>query len=208
MSFKTPTNAKDAILGDFDTYQELPPCIDSIYMGIDPALGKAKGDFFAIALVHYVKEQRRYYARVHAYREKPDKMINIVLSTYAQCLSLTPYVKIGIEVVAFQAFFKDQLKKRAQELGLHFFKPVELKNSAHKEIRIDSLAPLLSGRTLLIDAYSHELISELESYPKSAHDDCLDALEMAMRIARDRSRLDYKALKRALGARKFKKGGL
>ncbi|WP_205588369.1 hypothetical protein, partial [Helicobacter vulpis] len=32
-------------------------------------------------------------------------------------------------------------------------------------------------RTLLIDAYSHELIAELESYPKCAHDDCLDALE-------------------------------
>ncbi|WP_104750406.1 phage terminase large subunit [Helicobacter cynogastricus] len=203
----TPTNAKDAILGDFELYTQLPPQIDAIYMGIDPALGKAKGDFFAIALVHYSKAQRRYFARVHAYKEKPDKMINIVLNTYAHALSLSPYVKIGIEVVAFQAFFKDQLKKRAQELGLHFFRPIELKNTTHKEIRIDSLAPLLSERVLLIDAYSHELISELQSYPKSAHDDCLDALEFAMRIARHKNIIDYVHVRKSLAKRRFKSSG-
>ncbi|WP_121022870.1 hypothetical protein, partial [Helicobacter vulpis] len=171
----TPTNAKDAILGDFESFKELPSCIECVYMGIDPALGKAHGDFFALALVYACAG--RYYARVHAYKQKPDVMIPIILEAYAHALSVCPYVKVGIEVVAFQAFFKDQLAKHARQLGLHFFKPIELKNSAHKEIRLDSLAPLLSERTLLIDAYSHELIAELESYPKCAHDDCLDALE-------------------------------
>ncbi|WP_163532709.1 cell division protein FtsH [Helicobacter suis] len=200
-----PVNAKDAILGDFETFSALPNSIDSIFIGIDPSLGKAKGDFFAIAVVYYSKQMNRYFARVSAYKEKPDKMIQVILNTYAECLRVSHYVRIGIEVVAFQAFFKDQLKKRAESLGLAFFKPVELKNSAHKEIRIDSLAPLLVDRTLLIDAYSHELISELESYPKSANDDCLDALEMAIRLARNKQHLDYSKLRHSLSARNFKK---
>ncbi|WP_163565279.1 hypothetical protein [Helicobacter suis] len=200
-----PINAKDAILGDFETFSTLPNSIDSIFIGIDPALGKAKGDFFAIAIVYYSKEMGRYFAKVAAYKEKPDQMINVILNIYAECLRVCYYVKVGIEVVAFQAFFKDQLKKRAETLGLNFFKPVELKNNAHKEIRIDSLAPLLVDRTLLVDSYSHELINELESYPKSAHDDCLDSLEMAIRLARSKNRIDYHKIKRQMSARHFKK---
>ncbi|WP_163556132.1 hypothetical protein [Helicobacter suis] len=201
----TPKASTDAILGNFETYTDLPELIDSIYMGIDPALGKNKGDYFAIALVYFSRAQVRYFGSVRAYKEKPEKMIDICLQTYERAQSICPFVKVGIEVVAFQAFFKDQLKKRAESLGLAFFKPVELKNSAHKEIRIDSLAPLLVDRTLLIDAYSHELITELESYPKSANDDCLDALEMAIRLARSKQHLDYSKLRRSLSSRNFKK---
>ncbi|BCZ18156.1 hypothetical protein NHP190003_14380 [Helicobacter sp. NHP19-003] len=204
----TPTHSKDAILGDFATYENLPEKIDAVFMGIDPALGKDKGDFFAIACVFFCKAQMRYFASVRAYKEKPDKMIGIVLETYSHAHKICPFIKVGIEVVAFQAFFKDQLKKRALELGLSFFRPIELKNTAHKEMRIDSLAPLLADRSLVIEQFSHELVSELETYPKGAHDDCLDALEFAMRLARTRQMVDYRQIKARVKTRfgKPKKG--
>jgi hypothetical protein len=43
----------------------------------------------------------------------------------------------------------------------------------------------------LIDKKSLLLIDELETYPKSAHDDGLDSLEMAYRIAK-KPAFDYK----------------
>ncbi|WP_104686054.1 hypothetical protein [Helicobacter suis] len=203
----TPKASTDAILGNFETYTDLPDLIDSIYMGIDPALGKNKGDYFAIAVVYFSRAQVRYFGSVRAYKEKPEKMIDICLETYERAQSICPFVKVGIEVVAFQVFFKDQLKKRALELGLSLFRPIELKNTINKAIRLDSLAPLLSDRALLIEKYSHELINELESYPNCAHDDCLDALEFAMRLVRSKPFIDYGAIRNGLKRRfHFKRG--
>lgn len=96
----------------------------------------------------------------------------------------------------FQEFFKDTLKKEALQRGL-FLRIRELKNSIAKEIRIDGLAPYIADGTILINSGSHLLAEELDTYPKSAHDDLLDSLEMAFRVA-NTSRVDYGALNKLM----------
>ena len=189
-----PISSEGAIFGTFSTYQELPQ-IDSWTIGVDPALGKAKGDYFAIAALGYCKSLKRYYARVVGYKTKPEQMIPLLIALYSSLRISGVPIKIAIETVQFQEFFKDALKSRAIEMGIHL-PIVEIRNTAAKELRIDSLSPHVSDATILIEENCHLLIEELSTYPKSAHDDLLDALEMAWRIAFRGANLDMKAVER------------
>ena len=189
-----PISSEGLTFGTFATYSELP-LIDSWTIGIDPALGKAKGDYFAIAALGHCKSLKRYYARVVGYKTKPEQMIPLLIALYSALRSSGVPIKIAIETVQFQEFFKDSLKSKAIEMGIHL-PVVEIRNTAAKELRIDSLSPHISDGTIFIDQNSHLLIEELGTYPKAAHDDLLDALEMAWRIAFRGAALDMKAVER------------
>ena len=110
-------------------------------------------------------------------------MIDRIIQTALGILALNRPLKVAIETIQFQEFFKDVLDKRARELGI-YLPIVELKNSVAKELRIDSLTPPINNAQILIDKNSLIFIDELDTYPKSAHDDGLDSLEMAWRIAK------------------------
>ncbi len=189
-----PISSEGLTFGKYTTYSELP-LIDSWTIGIDPALGKAKGDYFAIAALGHCKSLKRYYAKVVGYKTKPEQMIPLLITLYSTLRSSGVPIKIAIETIQFQEFFKDSLKTKAIEDGIHL-PIVEIKNSAAKELRIDSLSPHIADGTILIDQNSHLLIEELGTYPKAAHDDLLDALEMAWRIAFRGAALDMKAVER------------
>ena len=72
--------------------------------------------------------------------------------------------------LAFQEFFKDSLKKAFYEKNL-ILPIIGIKSTSHKEVRLDSLSPLLKSQTFLIDKRNTLLMQELETYPKCAHDD-------------------------------------
>ncbi|WP_370521193.1 phage terminase large subunit [Helicobacter winghamensis] len=131
-------------------------------------------------------------------------MINIILKLYIKYLSKGKVVKIAIETIAFQEFFKDKLKEEALKLGI-LLSVCELKNKVAKELRIDSLAPYINDGTILIDPNSHLLIEEMLTYPKSAHDDLLDSAEMAFRIASSAGIADYRAINRLLKRKALKR---
>ncbi|EPE8819139.1 phage terminase large subunit [Campylobacter jejuni] len=179
---------------------------DLVVLGIDPALGKAKGDYFAIAELKKV-DKNKFHLKASGYKISPSKMIDVILKLYIKYLSLGKIVKIAIETIAFQEFFKDKLKEEALKLGI-ILSICELKNKVAKELRIDSLAPYINDGTILIDNNSNLLIEEILTYPKAAHDDLLDASEMAFRIACSAANADYKAINRILSKRKIKKGFL
>ena len=173
-----PLSRDGASFSGYQTFEAMPHC-ESYALGIDPALGKAKGDYFGVAILGYLNAT--FYASVRLYKIKAPEMIERLLEIYLGLLALNRPIKIGIETVQFQEFFKDTLEQKARDMGL-FLPVVELKNHVNKELRIDSLAPYIHKGQILIDKSAHLLREELETYPKSAHDDGLDALEMAFRV--------------------------
>lgn len=198
-------NTENAIFSDFKSSDKVPN-FDFVVLGIDPALGKSKGDYFAIAeLLRY--EKNKFFLKGTGYKISPSKMIDTILRIYIKYLTLGVSVKIAIETIAFQEFFKDKLKEEALKKGI-ILSVCELKNKVAKELRIDSLAPYINDSTIIIDSNSHLLIEELLSYPKAAHDDLLDASEMAFRVASYAGLADYKAINRLMKNKKFKKGFL
>lgn len=111
----TPLSKENAPLSRYRTFEILPVKIDAIYMGIDPSLGKTRGDLFGVCSLYHSKEQQKYYAKATGYQVNPETMIEVILETYLKNLSICPFVTLTIEVVAYQQFFKQILIKTARE---------------------------------------------------------------------------------------------
>lgn len=186
-----PLDKENAPLAHYATFSELPRSIDSLFIGIDPSLGKAKGDYFALSQLYYTKATKQIYASAQGFKISPDKMLDKIVALYLRVSKLCASVTIATEEVAFQEFFKTQLKAKFQALGL-FVPIVGIKNTANKAVRLDALAPLLKDESILIDENAALLREELDSYPKCAHDDLLDSIEIALRAFNANSRVDYK----------------
>lgn len=193
-----PLSDDSRLVDHYQTFEKMPNC-EAYFMGLDPAMGKQKGDYFGLAVIG--KQGEKFYATVKGYRMSPVRLIGRIIATYARYAKIAP-TTLAIEIVQFQEFFKDVLKKEAAALGVPLAVKA-LKNTAPKALRIDSIAPLIADETILVHQADHLLIEELESYPLAAHDDLLDALEMAYRIFRARSRLNYKAVREKLKKRNF-----
>lgn len=191
-----PLSRDGLVFGGYQTVESVPEC-DSYTIGIDPALGKNTGDYFAISVLGYLQEQKKYFASTYMYKIKAAMMIEKIIDIYLSYKDKP--VKIAIETVQFQEFFKDVLKEKSEALHIHL-PIVEVKNTVNKELRIESLSPLINNGTILIDSRSLTLIDELDTYPKSKHDDGLDSLEMAFRIAKTGS-FSYKEAVRRMNAK-------
>lgn len=188
-----PLSAEGLTFGEYTTHSEAPLC-DAYYIGIDPSLGKAKSDYFSVTILGYSVTLKRFFNRTYMYRIKATKMIDKIITHYKQTAALDRPIKIAIEVQQFQEFFKDVLADKAKEENIHL-PIVPLNNTVPKELRIDSLAPLICDGTMSIHEDSLLLIEELDTYPKAPHDDGLDSTEMAYRIAK-RPTFDYAELQK------------
>ena len=96
-------------------------------------------------------------------KRHPDRIIEDVIALH----DVHHPLLWGVEAVQFQEFFAHVLVQRAAERGIAL--PVRpLVNSADKLLRIASL---------------QALIDQLRHFPRAAHDDGPDALEMLWRLA-------------------------
>jgi predicted phage terminase large subunit-like protein len=202
-----PLSADNAIFNKYRTYNTPMPKCDMYSIALDPSMGKQTGDYFAIAVLGYKDDDKRFYAKVDGYKISPINLIPKIIKLYLKYDSISRTI-MSVETVAYQEFFKDALKKEASKLGI-FLNIKEYRNTVSKELRLMSLAPLVQDETILIDENDDLLIEELMTYPKAAHVDLLDALEMANRNFKNNGRIDYGIVKkvfrqkRALGLRKY-----
>lgn len=188
-----PLDRENAPLANYTTFSELPRNVDAIFIGIDPALGKKKGDYFALSQLYYTKAQKKLFWAAQGFKISPDKMLDKIIALYLRVSKVSNTITIACEEVAFQEFFKIQLKARFNALGI-FVPIVGIKNTTNKEVRLDALAPLLKDESILVDENAALLREELDSYPKCAHDDLLDSGEIALRAFNHSSRTDYKGI--------------
>ena len=199
--FQNQPISKDGLLFDeYELFDKMPKC-DIYWMGLDPAMGKKKGDYFGVATLG--KKGDKFYASVKGYRMSPVKLIPRIIATYSRLSKIAP-TTIACETVQFQEFFKDVLKKEALSIGIPL-SVKELRNTAPKALRIDSIAPLVNDGTILICSFDKLLIEELDTYPSAPHDDLLDSLEMAYRIFRRGGNMNYKEVREKLKKKDFSK---
>lgn len=194
-----PISKEGLLFEGYVLFDTMPKC-DVYYLGLDPSMGKKKGDYFGIAVIG--KKDHQFYASVKGYRVSPVKLIPRIIALYAKYQKIAP-TTIACETVQFQEFFKDVLKKEALDIGIPLAVK-ELRNTAPKALRIDSIAPLINDGTIEVCSQDPLLIEELETYPSSAHDDLLDALEMAYRLFRVASHLNLKNVNAALKKKNFR----
>lgn len=184
-----PLTAEQLVFPAYHTFDRLPP-IDKYTIGIDPALGKSKkSDYFALAWIGYSREHKKFYGSAVGYKINANRMIEKIINLYLKLSAKAPTMII-CETIAFQEFYKDMLIAYAREQDIHLpIKPIKPKSA--KELRIESLSPMIADGSLMIDAKALLLKEELDAYPKSAHDDLLDALEMAYSLHAKSQAHDY-----------------
>lgn len=148
----------------------------------DPSLGKdmTKGDFSATGVggIHALTGQI-YVMEADIKRRKPETISDDIIA-YGDEYNFSRY---GIEANAFQEFFKNSVKKRAEELGKQYRIPIEgIINSGDKHLRIQTLQPLIKNFYIKFLRHQTELIEQLNTYPTADHDDGPDMLEMLVRM--------------------------
>jgi predicted phage terminase large subunit-like protein len=199
----TPITTSKLIFGDYITYSEMPR-VDAYYIGVDPSLGKSKkSDYFGLGYLAYSKSEKKFYSKIKGYKIPAIDMIPKIIDLYVQLKKTGKPVVLAIETVAFQEFYKDTLILFSKSHDIHI-PVITYNNTASKELRIEATAPLYRDGTILVHEHDYIFHEELDTYPKSPHDDLLDTAEMAHRAFSGLTIADYKAFKRAIENNKFK----
>lgn len=154
-------------------YAEIPERVTRVGF-IDPAISKAdSADYTGMVVVAGDMERNWYVEYAHRERLNPSQLIN-------KAFSLCERFKLkalGIEDVAFQQalihFAHEEMKRRGKQIPLH---GVKRGPERSKETRILGLVPRLEFGTCFLNRGLHDLELELAEFPRSAHDDILDAL--------------------------------
>ncbi|MDO1509952.1 MULTISPECIES: phage terminase large subunit [unclassified Neisseria] len=180
-----PVSGEDAIFANMIEAaqfadKDLPS--DLIWFGaLDPSLGKrnANRDPSAILIGGWHRATVTLYVVVAQIRRRvPDKIIEDVIRLQKQYKCRL----WAVEIVQFQEFLKTELTKRGLQQGIPI--PARgVKPIADKELRIESIQPHMENGYIRIHKDNTELIDQLRRFPKHAHDDGPDALQMLWALA-------------------------
>lgn len=146
---------------------------------IDTALSKGpKSDFTGI-VKNYVTKKNDWHLSAKQYRIDPKELINIIFQLHDE-----GFEKIGIEEGAYseaiEMFFNDECRIRNKYPYI-----VKLKHGGvMKETRIQGLVPRYEKGTIYhLAGECEDLEDQLLRFPKSLHDDVMDALAYQSKIA-------------------------
>jgi len=199
----TPITGSKLIFAKYTTYKEMPR-VDAYYIGVDPSLGKSKkSDYFGLGYLAYSQTEKKFYSRIKGYKVPAIDMIDKIIKLYTELKKTGKPVVLAIETNAFQDFYKDTLKLIARGNDIHI-PVITYNNTTVKELRIESTAPLYKDGTIMVHEDDFIFHEELDTYPKSPHDDLLDTAEFAYRAFSGVTVADYKAFKKAIENNKFK----
>lgn len=174
----------------FDFYEpELMDWRDPDYLFIganDPSLGKnKKSDTSSIInLALSLSTGYMYVVDASVEKRKPDIIIDDVLEMSKRLKRdyRKGFYRFGVETVQFQYFFKEVMAKRSREEGEYI--PIEeIQSSVNKQLRIESLQPLIKNRYLKFNREHKTLLKQLQEYPMGKNDDAPDGLQMAVQLA-------------------------
>lgn len=148
----------------------------------DPSMGKAGGDFSAIITLASDYNYQIYVLDADIAKRHPDVIALDVIAKHR----LYHYKDFGVESVQFQEYFKDTLKKKAEEEGVDI--PIKgIKQHSDKILRIQSLQPDIKNGRVKFKRDQQKLIEQLVNFPSADHDDGPDALQGGIAILGKRS---------------------
>ncbi|MFQ5956170.1 MAG: phage terminase large subunit [Candidatus Brocadiales bacterium] len=164
-----------------------------IATAIDPALGtSSSGDYTALVTVGQAGG-RIYVLEADIRRRTPKATSEAAImnfqkwSGHSMHSGVSPhFLCLAVETNVFQVVLKDMLEEISRREKL--FIPIRgIKNFSDKTARIASLSALIESGTISFRRDQRLLIEQLIEFPRSAHDDGPDALEMAVRQLRHHS---------------------
>jgi len=156
----------------------------NVYMGIDPASRVEKSaDYSVIMPVAVDKDFNIYVLPYFRARVTPLDLANAIedyYKTYMPALTL-------IESTGYQEMLRQYMRTKM------FIPGLEIKENPRdkKSVRLEMLQPFFAQGKVFISKRMEDLRMELIMYPKSKHDDLLDALFYAVKRARAAAHVVY-----------------
>lgn len=153
-----------------------------IYMGVDFAMGKTRGDYSAlVTIARHKKSGTVYVIDAYGERVKPDEFMRVIVE---KTLRYQPS-GIAAEAQAAQEFFVMKLKEALRAAGYPAQTRVkEIHQRSRKDLRIEALLPDIESGAIQFTRKHALLIEQFELYGSGSHDDLPDALEMAVSISK------------------------
>lgn len=146
---------------------------------IDTALSRSADSDYTGICKNYVNEKNDWHLDAQQYKINPKELINIIFQLHEE-----GFEKIGIEETAFseaiEPFFLDECRIRNK---YPFVVPLK-HGGVMKETRIEGLIPRYEAHTIYhIKGKCDILEEQLIRFPKSVHDDVMDATQYQNKIA-------------------------
>ncbi|MHA7962868.1 phage terminase large subunit [Paenibacillus sp. CAU 1782] len=153
-----------------------------VYMGVDFAMGKTRGDYSAtVTIARHKKSGTIYVIDAWGERVHPD----VFLRTITDKVVRYQPVAIAAEAQAAQEFFVHKLKQTLTTAGYPAKARVkEIYQRSRKELRIEALAPDIESGAIQFTRRHALLLEQFEQYGTGSHDDTVDSLEMAVSISK------------------------
>lgn len=151
-----------------------------IAIGTDLAISeKQEADYSAIVVACYKKSGKisiRFSKRV---KTGLNEFLNLTKDIYEYYEKFGKSVIIGVEDVAYQRAFGQELERRFA------IAPIYVKRAKDKRSRFLTLSIYFQNQQIEFYGNHEDLIDELLSYPLGEHDDLIDALEMSVSLLKD-----------------------
>ena len=161
---------------------DFPPNDYDVYMGVDFAMGKQRGDYSAVVTIARHKKTDAVYV-IDAWGERinPDAFLRVITE---KVVRYQPNF-IAAESQAAQEFFVQKLKEALTAAGYPARTRVkEIYQRSRKELRIEAMLPDIEGGAIQFTRKHALLLEQFEQYGTGSHDDVIDALEMAVSISK------------------------
>ncbi len=153
-----------------------------IYGACDPSLGKAgrnRDDTAIVVVLHHRPTGHLYVLDASISRRTPSDTIKAIIEYHR----IRKFKHFAIETNQFQDFLASEVERMSAQMCVR----VSVKKISHthdKFGRIQSLESMVSSEVLHFCRKHRKLIQQLRLFPKAAHDDGPDALEMAVALTR------------------------
>lgn len=153
-----------------------------VYMGVDFAMGKQRGDYSSVVTIaRHRKTNTAYVIDAWGERVHPDAFLRVITE---KVVRYQPN-NIAAEAQAAQEFFVMKLKEALTAAGYPARTRVkEIYQRSRKELRIEAMLPDIESGALQFTKKHALLLEQFEQYGTGSHDDVIDALEMALSISK------------------------
>lgn len=162
----------------YNVFERNTSALVNVFITIDPAIStKESADYTAMVVCGVDKENRIFVIDYVNKRLAGKDFWDELFRLYNQ---YNP-TRIGIELTAFQKSLsinlQDEMRKRNT-----FFSMVELKPDMDKQRRIRTLQPRYESGQIFVREGMEDLKYQMVNFPRTAHDDIIDALSYQLHI--------------------------